>query len=64
MSLNKCFIVLTVSSRKGTNSENNVLRRPFTKEITVYKVTHKFPLSNVQNTTFNLLEFEIERNDR
>ena len=64
MSLNKCFIVLTVSSRKGTNSENNVLRRPFTKEITVYKVTHKFSLSNVQNTTFNLLEFEIERNDR
>ena len=63
MSLNKCFIVLTVSSRKGTNSENNVLRRPFTKEINVYKVTHKFPLSNVQNTTFNLLEFEIERND-
>ena len=63
MSLNKCFIVLTVSSRKGTNSENNVLRRPSTKEINVYKVTHQFPLSNVQNTTFNLLEFEIERND-
>ena len=58
MSLNKCFIVLTVSSRRGTNRENNVLRRPFTKEITVYKVTHKFPLSNVQNTTFNLLELK------
>ena len=38
MSLNKGFIVLMVSSRKGTNRENNVLQRPFTKEVTVYKV--------------------------
>ena len=62
MSLNKCFIVS--SSSKGTNRENNVLRRPFTKDVTVYMVKHIFSLSNVQNTTFNLLEFEIERNDR
>ena len=51
MSPSKCFIVLTVSSRKGAN---HVLRRPFTKEVTIYKVKVKliFPLSNDQNATF------------
>ena len=51
MSLNKCFIVLTMSSRKGTN-QSNVPRRPFTNEVTIYKVKLIFPLSNDQNTTF------------
>ena len=62
MSLNKCFIVLTVSSRKGTN-QNNVLRRPLKRSLFT-RLSIYFPYPTFKIRLLNLLEFEVERNDR
>ena len=57
MSLNECFILLTVSSRKGNflltdKNENNVSWQPFTNVVTIYKVKLIFPPLMIKNTTF------------
>ena len=57
MSLNECFILLTVGSRKGNflltdKNQNNVSWQPFTNVVTIYKVKLIFPPINDKNTTF------------
>ena len=67
MNLNECFILLTVSSfslLKNKTKQNNVSRQAFTNAVTIYKVKLIFPLSTIKIRLLNLLEFEIERNDR
>ena len=65
LDVNVCFIVLTVSSRKGNlllTEKKNIVVTLF--EITIYKVKLIFPESNDQSTYFNPFGFEIERNDK
>ena len=47
-----------------TKTQNNVSPRPFTNAVSIYKVKLIFPLSPTKIRVLNLLEFEIEKNDR
>ena len=69
MSLNECFILLTVSSRKGNflltdKNQNNVSWQPFTNVVTIYKVKLIFPPLMIKIRLLNRLEFEIDRIDK
>ena len=66
MRLNECFILLTVSSRKGNflltdKNQNNVSWQPFTNVVTIYKVNLIFPPLMIKTRLLNRLEFEIDR---
>ena len=61
MSLNECFILLTVSSRKGNfllteKNQNNVSWQPFTNVVTIYKVKLIFPPLMIKIWLLNRLE--------
>ena len=69
MSLNECFILLTVSSRKGNfllteKNQNNVSWQPFTNVVTIYKVKLIFLPLMIKIRLLNRLEFEIDRIDK
>ena len=50
--------------KKTKTKQDNVSQQAFTNAVTIYKVKLIFPLSMIKIWLLNLLEFEIERNDR